>query len=145
MKLTKFLSPQEYQDLVDFGMKTEGYYSNDKRLFTPGMGWYETWVYNPSEESVVKNKHVMIRSKDAPNAGYLSTYYWRDWADKRPPICIVGPTGETWGIDHKSSNGNGWTVTGEWPNITCSPSIVLTGYHGYLTNGEFTPDLERRN
>nr|WP_283808104.1 DUF6527 family protein [Bradyrhizobium sp. C9] len=55
---------------------------------------------------------------------------------------MVCPNGSMWNIDHKSSNGDGWQVTGEWPNITCAPSIIADDYHGFLRNGEFTADLD---
>ncbi len=74
----------------------------------------------------------------------LSIHYWKDWSHIRPPICVVCPNGEQWEIDRKSSNGTGWTVKGEWPNLTCSPSIVVEGYHGFLKDGLFTADTEGR-
>lgn len=46
---------------------------------------------------------------------------------------------------------NGWTVTGEWPNATVSPSILRygnvagghgKGYHGYIQNGVLTDTLD---
>jgi hypothetical protein len=63
---------------------------------------------------------------------------------------MVCPDGNVWCPDRRSSNGDGWVVTGEWPNITCSPSIDckpvgerlgLPYYHGFLKSGEFGPDL----
>lgn len=80
---------------------------------------------------------------------FLSVHYWRDWSAKRPPICVVCPNGETWEIDRKSSNGDGWKVTGDLPNISCTPSIVVHGYHGHLGSngappGQFTGDIEGR-
>jgi hypothetical protein len=86
----------------------------------------------------------MFKLADCGRLGFLSVHYWRDWSDKRPPICVVCPNGEWWEVDRKSSNGEGWIVTGELPTITCSPSIVVDGYHGFLRAGEFTPDLEGR-
>ena len=140
MRLTTFLSFDEYQALNNEA-KLKGFYYQDRRLFTPGMGWYEPWYWDP--EGIWKDR-PQDRQLKRWNDPFLSIHYWRDWADKRAPICVVGPNGEHWEIDRKSSNGNGWEVTGEWPNITCKPSIVLTGYHGHLTNGEFGPDLEGR-
>lgn len=78
--------------------------------------------------------------------------YWATWGglskDKRkweegiPHLHGVCPNGVHWDIDGPSSNGNGWTRTGEPPNITASPSILVPGYHGFLQNGEWTPDLD---
>lgn len=122
----------------------DGLYVNDRRVFTPGMGWTMPWYYDPTGERERQNKHVMIPAAEKGKLGFLSTYYWRDWADIRPPLCIVCPNGETWEADRKASNGEGWEIRGEWPNLTITPSIVVRGYHGFLTNGEFTPDLEGR-
>lgn len=70
--------------------------------------------------------------------GLLSEHYWQTWSRVRPPLCVVCPNGAQWEIDRKSSNGSGWVVTGSWPNLNCSPSIVVPGYHGFLQNGAFT-------
>lgn len=150
VRITRVLTFAEYVDLGDDAV-ARGFYRNDKRIFTPGMAWYQPFYFDPLGELAAwieahpneKRYHpyAMIESRDSPNASFLSIHYWRDWADKRPPIAVVGPNGEEWGIDRKSSNGDGWRVTGMLPNITCEPSIVLTGYHGYLRNGEFTPNL----
>lgn len=45
----------------------------------------------------------------------------------------------------KSSGGGGWTVQGEWPNVTVTPSINCVGvYHGYIQNGQITEDCDGR-
>ena len=87
---------------------------------------------------------VIIPSKDSSRRELLSNYYWETWADKRPPICVICPNGDSWIIDAKADFGPGWRVTGTGPNITCSPAIVLPGYHGTLQDGVFSPDLEGR-
>ena len=125
MKLyPNLLSFDEYRAMADKAV-AEGFWRNDKRIFLPGMGWFNDWY-----------------SDIAQRDDFLSVHYKRDWAGKRPPIELVCPNGELWCIDRKSSNGDGWVVAGEWPNITCSPSIVAGNYHGFLRNGEFTPDLD---
>jgi hypothetical protein len=116
------LSYQEYKQLSAKAF-SDGFWRNDKRVFLPGMGWYAD---------------LYLEYHDA----FLSVHYHRDWMGKRPPIELVCPNGFIWCVDRKSSNGDGWTVTGEWPNITCSPSIVAGDYHGFLQNGEFTADLD---
>lgn len=135
--ITRVLSDDEYKSMVDDAV-SRGWYSNDPRMFTPGMAWHQPWYYDPTGARQRSGKHVMCE-KDSP---FLSVHYWRFWSDKRAPICIVGPDGSWWEIDRKSKNGTGWLVTGELPKITCQPSIVLTNYHGYLTNGEFGPDID---
>jgi hypothetical protein len=147
VSLRRFLTVEEREAVGDASVASGGYRNGVAAGFVPGMGWFTPWVYRPPGWDVTgkwHGKHQMVASPDAPNASFLSPHYWRDWAHIRPPICIVGPSGEEWEIDRKSSNGDGWKVIGEWPNITCQPSIVLTGYHGFLNDGEFTPDLDRR-
>jgi hypothetical protein len=132
-----------------------GLYRDDRRVFTPGMAWYQPFYFDAKGELAAfaaanpdkgYRGEAMIKKRPAdPNVrGFLSPHYWRDWADKRAPICVVCPNGEQWEIDRWSSNGTGWTVTGDLPNITCAPSIVVDGYHGFLRNGEFTADIEGR-
>lgn len=113
----------EYKALGDKAV-ADGMWRNDKRVFLPGMGWFNDWYLD----------------RDL-GQDFLSPHYYRDWAGKRPPIELVCPNGEIWCIDRMSSNGNGWQVTGDWPNITCQPSIIA-GDHGWLRNGEFTPDID---
>jgi hypothetical protein len=145
ISLTRLLTVDEYAQMNNDAI-SRGLYRDDPHIFLPGMGWYQPWYWDHDGSWRARGKHVMIiaRPVNLEVRSFLSPHYWRDWADKRPPLCIIGPTGEQWEIDRTSSNGNGWIVTGEWPNITCSPSIVLKGYHGYLQNGVFTPDLEGR-
>jgi hypothetical protein len=71
----------------------------------------------------------------------LSNEYKRDWLGKRPPICVCLPCGLWFNVDSQAtdSGGQGWTVTGEAPNITVSPSInAVDEWHGWLRNGELT-------
>lgn len=143
MKITRVLAEEEREKMADDAV-ARGFYRNDRRIFTPGMAWFMPWYFDPTGERERLGKHVMFTAERKGTLGFLSEHYWRDWADKRSPICVVCPNGEWWEIDRKSSNGAGWIVIGDLPNITCSPSIVVDGYHGFLRNGEFTPDLEGR-
>ena len=128
----KILTFEEYRNLCEDAVQ-RGMWRNDRRVLLPGMGWYNDWYLDRDHGS-----------------NFLSKYYRDHWLGKRPPIELVCPDGNVWCPDRKSSNGEGWLVTGEWPNITCSPSIdckpmetdtPVGYYHGYLRNGEFTPDL----
>lgn len=131
IRLTRLLTFVEYKAMADKAV-ADGMWRNDRRIFLPGMGWFNDWYLDRGHGS-----------------NFLSVHYQRDWAGKRPPIELVCPDGNLWCIDRKSSNGDGWKVTGEWPNITCSPSIDcnpgggMNGpyYHGFLNNGVFTPDI----
>jgi hypothetical protein len=144
MKLTRLLTFEEYAAMGDDAV-ARGFYRNDKRVFILGMGWPEPWYFDPTGERERANKHVMFKLADRGAPRFLSPHYWRDWSHKRPPLCIVCPNGEWWEIDRLSSNGDGWRIEGEWPNLTASPSIVAGNYHGFLRGGEFTPDLEGRS
>jgi hypothetical protein len=81
---------------------------------------------------------------------YLSSEYKRDHMGKRPPIMVVLPTGTDFCVDcvcGGSQDGHGWTVIGEAPGITVSPSINHwaghdRGWHGYLRDGILSDDLE---
>lgn len=93
---------------------------------------------------------------DAPNCEWLSPEYWRDHFPRRGPIMVMLPGRTTSGevtswpfcVDSKArdENGwkaNGWTVTGEIPNLTVSPSINAKGvYHGWLQGGVISDGLE---
>ena len=80
----------------------------------------------------------------------LSPEYRRDWYGKRPPLFVITPDGP-WCVDAVSTDGggkntnHGWTVTGKPPLITATPSINMVGkYHGWLTDGILSDDLEGR-
>lgn len=55
-----------------------------------------------------------------------------------PHLILKTPAGE-WDIDSPSSNANGegWDRTGNPPNVTARPSILIgkDEYHGFLTDG----------
>lgn len=73
------------------------------------------------------------------------------WAgpDGRSLVMRLPGNGE-WTIDGPSQNGPGWERTGEPPRITVRPSILSypstagPGYHGWLTDGILSDDLEGR-
>lgn len=74
----------------------------------------------------------------------LSEFYVRDHLGKRKPMVVVLPCGHWWIIDQKATNAPGWVVTGEAPNLTAQGSIACVDYHGFLTDGVLTDDLESR-
>lgn len=128
--------------------RVEGYYYDDHRIFKPGMCWFQPWYHDPLGISP-PNGHVMFPTREDDKHNFLSVHYWDLHGWKRPPICVVLPNGEQWEVDRKSSNGTGWIVRGELPNLAVTPSIAAKGYHGYLgSNGAepgcFTPDVEGR-
>lgn len=48
-RITKVLSLAEYIKLGDDAV-AQGYYPNDRRVFVPGLAWYEPWYYDPHGE-----------------------------------------------------------------------------------------------
>lgn len=115
-----------------------------------GVMWLMPWYFDPQRADHQPKRAAALKAIADGTFGqgehnyYLSRHYWMDWSDKRPPICVIGPDGGEWVVDAKSSNGDGWKVTGEPPLLTCRPSIRLSHYHGYLTDGEFGPDVDKR-
>jgi len=150
VRINRILTPDEYQAMQDEAL-AKNWWRNDRRMFLPGMAWYMPWYFDPTGKYRATGKYVMFeqRPPDPGKRGFLSPHYWRDWAEKRPPICVVCPNGEQWEIDRRSSNGDGWVVKGNLPLLQVSPSIVVEGYHGWLgvngaEPGQFSADLEGR-
>jgi hypothetical protein len=78
---------------------------------------------------------------------HLSNEYKRDWLGKRPPLWVCLPGNWWFCVDSQTTDGagQGWTVTGEPPKITVSPSINMVGlYHGWLRDGVLSDDVEGR-
>lgn len=80
-----------------------------------------------------------------------SRQYDEDWADKRPPVFIYFPGRYAASPDERYSgenpDRNGWRVTGSIEDSTLSvqPSINHMGsYHGFVTNGVLSDDVEGR-
>lgn len=143
LKITKIYTAEE-ADAMNEEAIAKGFYRFDRRIFLPGTGYETPWYWDPTGERERLGKHVMIKQADKGKLGFLSRYYWENWADKRPPICLVLPNGEMWDCDRKSSNGEGWIITGEGVNITASPSIAAKGYHGWLKDGVYSEDVDGR-
>lgn len=127
------------------GWPPELYAINDA-FFPPGSMWYAPWWHDPEDPEDVAGIDAEIALLQAGGKNrFLSIHYLRDWAKIRPPIIVVCPGRGHWCPDQGSSNGDGWTVTGEVPNITASPSIWVSQgegapreYHGWLQNGVFS-------
>lgn len=107
---------------------------NDEDRKKPGAMWLD-----PTKPEV-----VAMLIDDRPD---LSLEYKRDWLGKRSPLCVRLPDGSGWCVDLIATNnhsGGGWAVTGDVPHVTARPSIAVHGYHGWLTNGVLSDDLEGR-
>lgn len=104
--------------------------------------------FAPSDAWQVFYEGVYARADGAPGEHYLRSLtpgamYDATWLDhQRGPdgrsLILQLPDGRPWHIDGPSTNGNGWTRTGEAPRITARPSILTPGYHGWLTDGVLT-------
>lgn len=122
-------------------------YASLKEVTGPCVMWFATWYFNPINPEHELRREAALRAITEGHFGkgernyYLSRFYWQDWSDKRPPICVMCPNGAEWCVDSKSSNGEGWKVTGDPPLITCQPSILVPGYHGFLNLGVFSPSI----
>lgn len=126
--------------------RTDGHQGAGLReVLDAGAMWFVPWYFDPTDRVDMAQRRTRILDNLAARGehrDYLSKFYWQDWSDKRPPICVLCPGGGEWCIDAKSNNGDGWRVTGEPPKITATPSILLPNYHGFLKDGLFTPDLD---
>lgn len=92
-----------------------------------------------------EGKDVSIHSSDLPGieqapAGSLFYSTWCPGPKKHagPYLwCMLPNHAGPWCIDGDSTNGPGWNRTGEPPDVTVTPSILVQGkYHGFLTKGE---------
>lgn len=117
-----------------------------REILAPGAMWEVPWYFDPGNPDGRERRRRALEAIEAgePIRDYLSRHYWLDWSDKRPPLCVLCPNGAEWCLDSKSSNGTGWAVTGAAPLITAAPSILVPGYHGFLRDGVFTPDIDNR-
>lgn len=107
----------------------------------PGAMWFDTT--NPE---VWK-----IEIESGNRVSDISDEYKRDWLGKRSPLLVRLPNGSEFCLDWWATGAgkSGWTITGEAPNITARPSINYRpgdpgGWHGWLTNGQLSDDLEGR-
>jgi len=79
---------------------------------------------------------------------WLSDYYRQHNAHRRP-LMVILPGRHLFLLDGQCWSGEkrygGWTVSGDAPLITVSPSINIGGsYHGWLQNGVISDDCEGR-
>ena len=114
-------------------------------VIPPGSMWFSTWYFDPKDPGdKPRRDHALARIANGTfkaKTEYLSRFYWLTWSTKRSPISVLCPNGAEWCIDAVSSNGEGWTVEGDAPLVTCSPSIDCNGYHGWLKDGIFSKNI----
>jgi hypothetical protein len=101
----------------------------------------DEWQFNPHRLYMRTDTGELMTEVEAP-AGAMRHEWWMEnfqgVADQNGIILGVKlPDGTWWCVDGPASSGNGgWTRTGEIPNVTASPSILTSNYHGWLRNGE---------
>lgn len=130
----RFVEADEWQVFADEIYLDEQGAEHSHRAKTPGMMYFVPWYYDPARDPTGE-----IRVMKSQGNHYLSAMYWRDWAAIRPPIMVNVPNGDGWCVDATANNGPGWTVTGEAPLLTCTPSIQTAGYHGFLGSSGAPP------
>jgi hypothetical protein len=87
-----------------------------------------------------------------PRSFFLSDAFLARWhaGDRRMPLVVrlPGGVGDFCVDGPEWRNGvrgtGGWNVTGTPPNITVQPSINGPGYHGWVTNGIISDDVDGR-
>ena len=122
-------------------------YKDDPRWPTHCVCGY---AFQEADEWQVFNRRHYDTPSGDPEPGDI---FWTTWGgqskdrqkwEEAPHLYGVCPDGRHWDMDGPSTNGNGWTRSGEPPLITASPSIDTGTYHGFLQNGVFSPDLAGR-
>jgi hypothetical protein len=81
---------------------------------------------------------------DPQSWGHLSPDYLAHRVG-RPVLWVELPRSGAMCLDWMYQSSNGWTRTGDPPNVSVTPSINCKGdYHGFLTNGVVSDDVEGR-
>ena len=120
-------------------------------IFREGDEWqlFQGRVYVHAETG--REYTLRFRGKDAAPVGAMYEAPWfvdRDdpWVgpDGKCLMVRLPPDGHDWCVDGPSSSGGGWTRTGTPPRITVQPSILAPKYHGLLTDGVLSDDLDGR-
>ena len=90
----------------------------------------------------------LLKGGQPTSETYLSTTYINERMAHRAPLMVRLPGGIDFCLDSRADCPGGevgWTVTGEPPHITVSPSInVMRTYHGFIRQGVITDDCEGR-
>ena len=106
----------------------------------------DTWQLSKNRLYVPQDTGDLLTLHDVePGMMWETPWFADEWhgADGRCFTMALPGHGE-WTIDGPASNGSGWTRTGEPPKITARPSIASKNYHGWLTDGVLSDDLEGR-
>jgi len=111
--------------------------------YAPGRDW------EPGDCCYVPRDEIGQRESDGRYYVWgqeLSDEYVAQRMASRPPVAVYTPDGWLFVVDGNATSGaGGWTVSGEPPNLTVTPSINIVGcYHGWITNGVLTDDCDGR-
>lgn len=82
---------------------------------------------------------------ETPGAMFTLDITGNDPNGKTTTRAVVLPDRNIWPMDQPASDGGYWAITGEAPNLTARPSIMTPTYHGWLTDGVLSDDLEGRS
>ena len=108
----------------------------------------DMWFVRPEDIHTIKSADPHRDGRLSVMGYILSDEYLAERRAHRLPLFVrlPGRAPMCFCIDSAvSDETRGWTVTGEAPNITVSPSINIVGlWHGFLTSGILTDDLDSR-
>lgn len=115
-----------------------------------GFAVDDTWQRNLNRLYRRTDTGETFTLREAPT-GAMWDVSWMDDAWGGPDgrvLCVKLPDGSEWMVDGPAANAPGklpgWDRTGEPPLVTARPSIDSQGYHGWLTDGVLSADLEGR-
>lgn len=134
-------------DIIDWPQNDGGLMANDRDHDDPLWPTHCDCGYKFTEDDEWQHGRTILYKRsdggedttirDAP-VGAMWNAHWLPSNRTGPDgidLVVKTPDGD-WQIDGPSSNGgNGWTRTGEIPDVTVRPSILMPNYHGWLTNG----------
>lgn len=111
--------------------------------------------WEPCETGTGRIQRSFYKLPDGREVGFSELPVGAMWWNEQHPhsirgvhgrsLCVRLPGNVIWYMHHPGTNGCKWTVTGDPPNVTASPSINFMGiYHGWVQNGVVTDDCEGR-
>jgi len=108
------------------------------------------YLFVESDEKTLRTERIFA----APGVGLttianapVGAMWWDEPSveKERPHLWVKLPGGLDFDLDGRSSGGGGWKRRGNPPDVTVTPSIAVPGYHGWVTGGYVSADLEGRS
>lgn len=124
----------ESEDPVHEDLRWPTKCDNCEYLFQPA----DEWQVSREVLYVRKDTGVTMTLRNCPPGAMWDADWYPDKGPDGRALCVALPPDggfDYWFIDGPSKGGGKWTRTGEPPNITATPSILSTRYHGWLRNG----------